>query len=151
VEKRPNWREAEINLAMAHWKLKEYDAARTVLSQLLEREPDCIEAVRGLAAVALDRDYTEEALGYHQRLQEFGEKSPEILYNSGLLSYRLGRHEEAAALYRAALNEQPEFPEALLNLGHVLKALGRDDQARSYWTLAIEAKPELAVGYFHHS
>ena len=89
VEKRPNWREAEINLAMAHWKLKEHDAARTVLTQLLEREPDCIEAVR-LAAIALDRDYTEEALGYHQRLQEFGDKSPEILYNSGLLSYRLG-------------------------------------------------------------
>ena len=29
-------------------------------------------------------------------------------------------------MYRAALNEQPEFPEALLNLGHVLKALGRE-------------------------
>jgi tetratricopeptide (TPR) repeat protein len=122
-----------------------------VLTQLIDREPGCIEAVRGLAAIALDRDYTEEALGYHQRLQEFGERSAEVLYNSALLSFKLGKNEQAAALYRAALNERPEFPEALLNLGHVLKAIGREDQARSYWTLAIEAKPELAAGYFHRA
>ena len=136
---------------MAYWKINEHDNAREVLTRLVEREPECIEAVRGLAAIAIDRNCTEEALTYHQRLQEFGEKTPEVLYNSALLSFKLGKNEQAAAFYRAALQERPEFPEALLNLGHVLKALGRDDQARSYWTLAIEAKPELAVGYFHHA
>jgi tetratricopeptide (TPR) repeat protein len=83
------------------------------------------------------------------RLQDLGEKTAEILYNSALLSHKLGKNEQAAVFYREALNQKPEFPEALLNLGHVLKAIGREDQARSYWTLAIEAKPELARGYFH--
>ena len=31
IEKRKNWREAELNLAMALWKLNEHDAAREVL------------------------------------------------------------------------------------------------------------------------
>lgn len=134
---------------MSLWKLNDHDAARDVLTRLVDREPGCIEALRGLAAIALDRDFSEEALGYHIRLQELGEKTAEVLYNSALLSHKLGKNEQAAMLYREALNERPEFPEALLNLGHVLKAIGREDQARSYWTLAIDAKPELAGGYFH--
>jgi tetratricopeptide (TPR) repeat protein len=134
---------------MALWKLNQHDAARDVLIRLIDREPGCVDAVRGLAAIALDRDYAQEALDHHLRLHDLGEKTAEILYNSALLSHKLGKNEQAAVFYREALNQKPEFPEALLNLGHVLKAIGREDQARSYWTLAIEAKPELARGYFH--
>ncbi len=54
----------------------------------------------------------------------------------------------AAALYRNALEGQPDFPEALLNLGHALEALGQSDDARESWIKALAVKPELANDYF---
>src|SRR5271165_180489 len=122
--------------------------SREVLTNLLHRQPDSMDARRGLAAIALDAGDLNEALEHHLKLLEMGEKTPDVFYNTGLLSQKLGKTEEAATHYRSALNERPEFPEALLNLGHVLKSLGREDQAKTYWALAIEAKPDLAAGYF---
>ncbi|HME10394.1 MAG TPA: tetratricopeptide repeat protein [Bryobacteraceae bacterium] len=122
--------------------------SRQFRPNLLHRQPDSMDARRGLAAIALDAGDLNEALEHHLKLLEMGEKTPDVFYNTGLLSQKLGKTEEAATHYRSALNERPEFPEALLNLGHVLKSLGREDQAKTYWALAIEAKPDLAAGYF---
>jgi tetratricopeptide (TPR) repeat protein len=151
LDQRPDWREAELNLAMSHWKLEEYSSAEEVLEKLIQREPGSIEGLRGLAAIALDQDHPEKALEYHLRLHKLGDTTPDVLYNSALLSQRLGRMEDAILLYKAALAEKPGFAEALLNLGHALKAVGKDDEAKACWIPAIEAKPELAAGYFSQS
>jgi tetratricopeptide (TPR) repeat protein len=59
-----------------------------------------------------------------------------------------GQLEDAARLYREALEERPGFAEALLNLGHVLKSQGRQEEAKDCWKQALDQKPELAQGYF---
>ena len=77
-----------------------------------------------------------------------GERSPEILYNAGLLCQKRGEVRDAIVFYREALKESPDFPEALLNLGHALKYIGAEEEARACWRKAISAKPELAEDYF---
>ena len=137
-----------MNLALAYWKMGERDLAQLVYEQVMAADPKSLDALRGLAALALERSDYDQALEYHGRLVDLGERSSEVLYNTGLLLQKAGQMEEASRLYREALAENPEFAEALLNLGHVLKAMGQEEDARACWSKALEAKPELAQGYF---
>jgi tetratricopeptide (TPR) repeat protein len=77
--------------------------------------------------------------------------TPEIFYNTGLLSQQLNNPEDAARFYRLALDARPDFAEAKLNLGHVLQLLGHKDEAQACWVQALEVKPELARGYFRRT
>jgi len=110
--------------------------------------PGSADAMRGLAALALDCQDYAEAYDLHRQLIRLGEHGPELYYNTGLLCQKLGQTEEAAMFYRQALVLDPQRLEALLNLGHVLMALGKAEEARSYWRKAIREKPELAETYF---
>ena len=110
--------------------------------------PDSPDAMRGLAAVALDCQEYAEAYDLHRRLIQVGERGPELYYNAGLLCQKLGRTEEAAKFYQQSLGEDPQRLEALLNLGHLLMASGQAEEARSCWRRAIREKPELAEAYF---
>ena len=112
------------------------------------RRPETPDAMRGLAALALDCQDYAEAYNLHGRLIQLGEHGPELYYNAGLLCQKLGRTDEAAKFYRQALDEDPQRLEALLNLGHVLMAAGEAEEARSCWRRAIREKPELAEAYF---
>jgi tetratricopeptide (TPR) repeat protein len=110
--------------------------------------PDSSDAVRGLAAIALEQKDFDEAYKQHRRLIELGEHAPELFYNAGLICQKRGQTEDAVAFYQQALNEDPQFAEALLNLGHAMMSLGQEDDARSFWRRAIREKPELAQTYF---
>lgn len=145
---RPEWPEAETNLALAHWRMENYEASEAVLDKLITREPNNLEAVRGLATVCLARQHTDKAHYYHERLTELGERGSEVMYNKGLLAQRLGRRTEAIACYRAAVEDNPAFAEALINLGHVLQEEGHADAAGECWEKALILRPELAKSYF---
>jgi tetratricopeptide (TPR) repeat protein len=149
--KQADWPEAEINLSMAHSNAGDFDQADAVLRKLLARHPDSVEALKGLAAIALKRDDREKGLKYHRRLIDAGVATSEVLYNTGLLSQQLNNPEDAARFYRLALEARPDFAEAKLNLGHALESLGKKDEARACWVQALEVKPELARGYFRRS
>ena len=146
--KRSAWKEAEINLGLSLWKLGQNVQAREVLEALVAREPGCKEAVRGLAANALDLEDLEGALKWHHRLQQLGDATPEVLHNTGLLLYRSGKFDESIESYQAAIIAKPDFAEAMLNLGHVFQAVGREKEARESWAQALEVRPEFAKGYF---
>jgi len=151
LAKQPDWPEAEINLGMAHSNAGHFDQADAVLRKLLSRHPDSVEALKGLAAIALKRDDREKGLKYHRRLIDAGVASSEVLYNTGLLSQQLNNPEDAVRFYRLALEARPDFAEARLNLGHALESLGQKDEARTCWVQALEVKPELARGYFRRT
>jgi tetratricopeptide (TPR) repeat protein len=114
----------------------------------LATDPESMDALRGLAALAIERHDFDQALDFQARLIDRGERSPELFYNTGLLLQKSGQLDDAVKLYREALAEQPEFPEALLNLGHALKTHGNAEEARTCWKQALTQKPELAQGYF---
>jgi tetratricopeptide (TPR) repeat protein len=137
-----------LNLGLAHWKLGDHDEAAKAFQSVLDTEPSSIDALRGLAAMAVEREELDKALDLQAKLIESGERTPELFYNTGLLLQKSGQLEDAIRLYHEALAERPNFAEALLNLGHALKAKGEVDEARNCWRQALEQKPELAAGYF---
>jgi len=145
---RPAWSAAELNLALAYWKLGKYSESQDVLLELLKREPGNVEAVRGMSANALDQKDTANALRWHLCLRELGDRSPEVLQNTAILYQQSGEIDSAIRTYREAIAAKPDFAEALLNLGHALQSAGDDKGARDSWVRALELKPELARGYF---
>ncbi len=124
------------------------EGAGKAFEAVIASEPTSIDALRGLAALAVEREDLDKALDLQAKLIEVGERTPELFYNTGLLLQKSGQFEDAIRLYQEALAEKPDFAEALLNLGHALKAQGKPDEARNCWRQALEQKPELAAGYF---
>jgi Tfp pilus assembly protein PilF len=149
--RRPEWPEATLNAAIALARSGRGKEARRYFEETLMMRPDSSDAVRGLAALALDQQDYDAAYELHRRLIQMGERSPELLYNAGLICHKRGEMEEAIHFYEQALAEDPQFAEALLNLGHAQMALGHEDDARSSWRKAIREKPELAQTYFEPS
>jgi tetratricopeptide (TPR) repeat protein len=148
LKRHPAWSAAELNLALAYWKLGMYAASREVLAELLRREPGNLEAVRGMSANALEQKDTSDALHWHLCLQELGDRSPEVLQNTAILYQQSGDLDNAVRTYREAISAKPDFAEAQLNLGHALEASGDHAGAREAWVQALQLKPELAHGYF---
>jgi tetratricopeptide (TPR) repeat protein len=131
--------------------LGDQESAGNAFQRALDEQPDSLDALRGLAALAIEREDFDQALECQGRLIDRGDRSPELFYNTGLLLQKNGQLDDAVRLYREALVERPDFPEALLNLGHALKAQGQADEARMYWSQALASKPELAAGYFENA
>jgi tetratricopeptide (TPR) repeat protein len=148
LRKRPQWPEAQLNLGLAYWKMGDREMARESFEKVLQAVPESADALRGLAAIAVDQEDYQEALDLQARLIELGERTPELFYNTGLLLQRVGQVEDSVRLYKEALNVKPDFAEALLNLGHAHKSLGQEEEARACWHQALESKPDLAQGYF---
>jgi tetratricopeptide (TPR) repeat protein len=145
---RPLWPEAQANLALCHAGLGDRSHAERIYAKMLEADANSTDALRGLAAMAVQAGDFEAALEYHSKLIDLGERSAEVLYNAGLMHEKAGHADKAAALYRQALEQQPDMAEALLNLGRILETTGKPNEARACWTRALEAEPALAQGYF---
>jgi tetratricopeptide (TPR) repeat protein len=148
LAKRPEWPEAHLNAGIAYARSGNPDSARRAFDEVRMLRPDSTDAVRGLAALALEQQDFEEAYNLHRKLIEMGERSPELYYNAGLLCQKRGDHGDAVLYYQQAVTEDPQFAEALLNMGHAQMAMGMEEEARSSWRKAIREKPELAQLYF---
>ena len=134
LKHRPQWPEAQANLALAYGGLGERENAERLYEKMLDSDPKSLDALRGLAALAVQASDFDAALEHHVRLIDLGEKSPEVLYNAGLMYEKAGQLEKAVELYREALEQHPDMPEALLNLGRILESTGKADEARVCWS-----------------
>ena len=137
-----------MNLGVAQRRVADFEGAKATFTQALSFHPQSTDALRALAAVAVDCGDYVQALDAEAKLEQLGQRIPELNYNIGVLLQRSNMQEEAARSYRRATEEKPDFAEALLNLGHALVALGQEEEARGCWQQAVEAKQELAGKYF---
>jgi tetratricopeptide (TPR) repeat protein len=148
LKKRKDWLEARLNLGLACWKFGDLEAAAAAFRVVLAMNPKQVDALRSLAAVAIEQKNAGEAREAMQKLAALGASTPELNYNLGLLLQAAGDHNAAAECYRTTLQQKPQFSGALINLGHALRAAGQHDQAKELWGQAVAADPELAARYF---
>ncbi len=147
LKQRKDWPEALLNLGVASWKFGDLDSAANAFRQVLSINPKHADALRYLAAVAIEQKNSSEAREIIGKLGSLGPPSPELQYNLGLLLQSTGDYGAAAECYRATLQHKPEFSGAMINLGHALKAAGQEEEARNAWSQAVAADPALAAKY----
>ena len=148
TEKREGWIEAELNLGICCWNMGDQEGATKAFEAVLAGNPDSIDALRGLAALAVqNNNWTRR-----WNTRRGSSKRASGVRSCSIIRVCCCRNPASWAtpsgFYREALQERDQFPEALLNLGHVLKGLGQQDEARDCWKRALEQKPELAENYF---
>jgi predicted O-linked N-acetylglucosamine transferase (SPINDLY family) len=74
-------------------------------------------------------------------------KSPQILFNYGLVLIAMKRHEDALAAFEQAIKHQDRFPEAHNLRGGVLVVLGRPEEAIESFDRALTINPDYAEAH----
>ena len=103
----------------------EYREAEKVLARLLEIEPDCFEAVIGLARCAAGVGENPRAAALYRRAGKLEPDRPDPERGLGSLEIRLDRREAARAFFEGALTKDPENLGSLAGLARYFRAQGR--------------------------
>jgi tetratricopeptide (TPR) repeat protein len=143
VGRRPDWSDAQLNLAIAYWRKGEQAPARKALEKAHASQPKSADILRALTSLTIEMNDLDKATAYQAKLNQLGDRSAELSYNLGVALQIAKRLEDAAKAYTEALQTNPNFAEANLNLGHVLKSLGRETEAGACWDKALTVKPDL--------
>jgi len=86
-----------------------------------------------------------QALDTCRRVLRREPNRPDVLSFAGMVALELGDVEEAVGLYRAAIEQKPDFTEAHYNLGNALMKLGRIEEAVPAYRRAAELRPEVVA------
>ena len=104
---RADWPEAHLNAGIAYARSGNGQAARKSFQDALMLRPDSSDAVRGLAALALEQEDFDDAYDQHRRLIELGEHGPELFYNAGLICQKRGQTQDAVDVLPAGAERRP--------------------------------------------
>jgi tetratricopeptide (TPR) repeat protein len=85
--------------------------------------------------------------GQTVKLPRIGERSAAFWSNKGFSLLTLGRHDEAVASFRKALQMDPDLAIAHNNLGNALAEKGNLDAAISEWRTAVRLQPDLTMAH----
>jgi tetratricopeptide (TPR) repeat protein len=103
--------------------------AESLYRELLEREPDHVDASTALGSLLDALGRVDEAEAIFRRLVETDAPTATAYCNHGVMLYKQGRAREAAETLQRAVSMQPGYAIALDNLGAALTTLGRLDEA----------------------
>ena len=122
--------------AMVAEKIDRLDELERLLRRVIELKPDHGHAHNALGYSLADRGQRlPEARALIQRALELMPGDPFITDSLGWVEFRMGNHDEALRLLRAAWAARPDT-EIGAHLGEVLWTLGQRDEARRIWRQA---------------
>lgn len=119
-------------------------AVLQALRELLERHPERIFLWTALSDEAERSACIEEATDAQRRAVGLGATHPQALHRLGSLLMQLGRHGEAAAPLRLAVERNPEDAEFRIALVRALIACGTPIEARSHLHMLQRMRPDDA-------
>lgn len=138
-----------LELAAAHVGSGNWSSAADLYQQILERQPQCIDAHYGLAQLWYQLGRWSDAAASYLRLLEILPDVPELLNGLGNCLRCDMKLDAAAEAYRRAIELRPDYAIAHSNLGETWLLLGRYVAALDQQRRAIELDPHRAE--FHNS
>ncbi len=128
--------------ARLHSRAGAHEEAFAAYEELLELDPDSVEALNEVAyfLAVEDRDL-DRALSYAVRAAELDPENQDVRDTLGWCYFQLGRFEEALPELERAIELGGPHPVVLEHLGDTFAALGRNDDAVSAWSRALSLSP----------
>jgi len=120
------------------------EAAAALYRQVLEHNPDEIDALHLLGAITAQQGNAEAGLQLIDRAIQLEPTCPDFHNNKGLILAGLGRLEEAIASHQYAVELDPDFAEAHNNLGNALVKIGQLAKAESAFRKTLQLQPDYA-------
>ena len=125
------------------------------------REDKAVERFKALLEVDVERSgYGHEILAYYYRdkkllneeTEQWGKalsviENERYVTNLGMSYQKLGRHQEAAAMFNKAIQMNPDDPKNYVNLGNAFFSLRQYEEAKRQYQGAIDKDPSFLSAY----
>jgi predicted TPR repeat methyltransferase len=140
-----------LQKAIDHHRQGELTKAEWAYMEILERDPENIDALHLIGVVAHQVGDTKSAIERVQQSLVIKSDQPNALNNLGNMLVDADRREEAIESYRRAIELEPDYARAHHNLGNVLGDCDRIAEAVQSYRRALELQPDdvesrLALG-----
>jgi predicted TPR repeat methyltransferase len=133
---------AWLTTAMERHQREDFDAAAQAYRQVLDVDPDHVDALHYLGVVYYQLNQANQALPLLEKAVSLAPADATCKSNLGLVLLAVGDTEKAIEWFRAALQLQPDFADAYNNLGNALMRCGRIDAAISAYQSALSKNDE---------
>jgi len=130
-----------INKGVQLFNSEQYEEALSYLNEVLEKDPDNLQALNAKGAVFVKIERYEEALTYFDKILEMDPSNVDALNNKVVTLGKLDRGNEAAQYVQRVLELDPAHIEALISQGQVHIRMGEYEEALSYFESAVEIDP----------
>jgi predicted TPR repeat methyltransferase len=130
-----------LERGLAHYADCNWEEAGEALEHALAEQPGNADAWYRLGNVRCEQHRDPEALQCFSRLLALDGSHAQGRNNFGATSERLGRHEDAFAAYRRALESDPQLLEPYLNLGRLCESHGEFERAAAYFEAGLKRHP----------
>lgn len=136
-----------FDLALQHHRAGNLAQARDLYCQILDADPNHIDALHLLGMIAHQAGQHELAIALIRKSIAAGGVNAILYSNLGAAHQALGQLSVAAACYRQALHLQPDSAESHNNLGVALMEQGRADEAIASFQQALKLQPQFAMSH----
>jgi tetratricopeptide (TPR) repeat protein len=140
-----------IDLGVAHYNLKNYEAAIQAFEKAVEQNPFGTQALLYEATCYHDMGQEAKAAEAFQRAIDVDPTNNEVRYNIAQLYEKSNRPQDALAQYKAIYQQNPDFKDVAFAAGILLFNQGQYAEAEPYFEKAAALNPNdeqvlLAVG-----
>ena len=141
------WREGDVPRLHRLYGERDNAAATTLAMNMLQRDPDDVEAHHVLGLLAYGGKQLAEADRHLHAAIAHAPKHAELHANHAAVLRSLGRLAEAETAARAALALEPERVGAQNNLGNILRDAGRFDESAACYRAAVRLEPQFSEAW----
>jgi tetratricopeptide (TPR) repeat protein/glycosyltransferase involved in cell wall biosynthesis len=138
-----------ILIALKHQQAGRIAEAEQLYRQVLQQQPDYVDALNLLGALLYQQSQFEAAVTQFQRVLDLRPDSPDALNSVGVVLKAQGNLQAAIKHYQQALRHKPDHPEVQNNLGNALRELGQLNDAIAAYEQALRLKPNYPEA--HHN
>lgn len=135
--------------AVKHHRAGNLPQAEKLYRQVLDVDPDHVDALHLLGLISAQLGRSEEALEFLGRAVQMRPEFAEAHNSLGTVLERQGKLAEAARCYRQALALRPDMAHTHNNLGQVLVAQGELTEAQSCFEQALRLQLNFAKAQYN--
>ena len=136
-----------LSTGVEHHQAGRFPEAEGIYRQILQVQPNQVDARQLLGTIAYQTGKTEEAIAHYQQALKLNPNYPEVHNNLGAAFWKLGNAEAAIAAYREAIQLKPNYADAHHNLGIALRHQKQTVEAIAAFREAIALKPNYAEAH----
>ena len=125
--------------------------AEQILREILDQEPDCVDALHELGLISYRAKEYETSIELIGRAIALKPDFAEAYSDYAMALRKLGRPAEALANYDKAIALQPDFAMALNNRANALLDLKRPGEALTSCDRAIALKPNFVLAHYNRA
>jgi predicted O-linked N-acetylglucosamine transferase (SPINDLY family) len=135
-----------IAIAQQSYQSGNLSQAQLLCHQILQQQPNHVEALQLLGIIALQLG-SKEAVDYYQQLITLKPDQAETYYYLGAALDQQGQIEDAIAYYQQALALKPDYIDVHYDLGNALKQKGDVSAAIKHYQQAVALNPNDAEAH----